>query len=104
MLWRKRLEYILYNVVLALLDCRNATLLDVNRIPTSPRSLRVYGASQTPYARVLAAREVTAKNKARPRARHARLNPFQLGREIERQKRRLRLGSFHGLEALVTNR
>jgi energy-coupling factor transporter ATP-binding protein EcfA2 len=30
--WGPRLEYILYNAVSALLDCRNATLLGVNRI------------------------------------------------------------------------
>jgi hypothetical protein len=32
--WGPRLEYILYNAVSALLDCRNATLLGVNRILT----------------------------------------------------------------------
>ena len=34
--WGPRLEYILYNAVSALLDCRNATLLGVNRILTDP--------------------------------------------------------------------
>ena len=53
------------------------------------RSLRVYGPAQTPYARVLAAREVSAQKKAQLRALHARLNPFQLGREIERQKKEI---------------
>ena len=32
--WGPRLEYILYNAISALLDCRNATLLGVNRILT----------------------------------------------------------------------
>ena len=32
--WGPRLEYILYNTVSALLDCRNATLLGVNRLLT----------------------------------------------------------------------
>src|SRR5580692_1219629 len=32
--WGPRLEYILYNAVAALLDCRNATLLGVNRMLT----------------------------------------------------------------------
>jgi hypothetical protein len=32
--WGPRLEYILYNAVSALLDCRNATLLGVNRMLT----------------------------------------------------------------------
>jgi energy-coupling factor transporter ATP-binding protein EcfA2 len=35
--WGPRLEYILYNAVSALLDCRNATLLGVNRILTDPK-------------------------------------------------------------------
>jgi energy-coupling factor transporter ATP-binding protein EcfA2 len=34
--WGPRLEYILYNSVSALLDCRNATLLGVNRLLTDP--------------------------------------------------------------------
>lgn len=50
------------------------------------RTVRVYGAAQTPYARVLAAAEVTAAKKAELRRLHGSLNPFQLGREIERQK------------------
>ena len=51
--------------------------------------LRVYGAAQTPYARVLAAAEVTAEKKAQLQTLHASLNPFQLGREIERQKKEI---------------
>jgi hypothetical protein len=35
--WGPRLEYILYNAVSALLDCRNATLLGVNRLLTDDR-------------------------------------------------------------------
>jgi len=35
--WGPRLEYILYNAVSALLDCRNATLLGVNRMLTDDR-------------------------------------------------------------------
>lgn len=34
--WGPRLEYILYNAVAALLDCRDATLLGVNRLLTDP--------------------------------------------------------------------
>lgn len=34
--WGPRLEYILYNSVAALLDCRNATLLGVNRMLVDP--------------------------------------------------------------------
>jgi energy-coupling factor transporter ATP-binding protein EcfA2 len=35
--WGPRLEYILYNAVSALLDCRNATLLGVNRMLTDEK-------------------------------------------------------------------
>jgi energy-coupling factor transporter ATP-binding protein EcfA2 len=35
--WGPRLEYILYNAVSALLDCRNATLLGVNRMLTDDK-------------------------------------------------------------------
>ena len=52
-------------------------------------SLRVYGPAQTPYARVLVAAQVTAEKKAELKALHARLNPFQLGREIQRQKQQI---------------
>ena len=51
--------------------------------------LRVYGRAQTPYARVLLAGEVSAEKKAQLKRLHAQLNPFQLGREIERQKREI---------------
>jgi hypothetical protein len=51
------------------------------------RLVRQYGPAQTPYARVLAATEVSAEAKARLQALHARLNPFQLARDIERQKK-----------------
>lgn len=50
------------------------------------RTVRKYGPPQTPYVRVLAAAEVAAEEKVRLQALHATLNPFQLGREIERQK------------------
>ena len=51
------------------------------------RTVRVYGAALTPYARVLAAGEVTPAKKAELQKLHAQLNPFALGREIERQKK-----------------
>jgi hypothetical protein len=49
--------------------------------------VRQYGPAQTPWARVLAAAEVSAETKARLQALHATLNPFQLARDIERQKK-----------------
>jgi len=53
------------------------------------RTIRVYGEALTPYARVLASAEVSAASKATLRHLHGSLNPFQLGREIERQKREI---------------
>ena len=50
------------------------------------RLVRVYGPAQTPYARVLATPAVPQPKKAELRALHGRLNPFQLAREVERQK------------------
>jgi hypothetical protein len=51
------------------------------------RMTRIYGPALTPYTRVLAAPEVSAAKKAELRTLHARLNPFALGREIEKQKK-----------------
>jgi len=51
--------------------------------------VRVYGPAQTPYARVLLAAEVSAPKKAELKLLHGSLNPFQLGREIERQKQQI---------------
>jgi hypothetical protein len=44
---------------------------------------------------VLAATEVSAEAKARLQALHARLNPFQLARDIERQKKAIEAGASH---------
>ena len=51
------------------------------------RVVRVYGPAQTPYARLLASAAVSRQQKAWLRAEHARLNPFQLERDIQRQLR-----------------
>lgn len=51
--------------------------------------LRVYGPACTPYARVLAAAEVSAATKTRLRDEHGRLNPFQLVRQIQEQKKEI---------------
>lgn len=53
------------------------------------RTIRVYGEALTPYERVLASAEVGAAKKAELRRLHESLNPFQLAREIERQKREI---------------
>lgn len=51
------------------------------------RTVRVYGPALTPYARVLAASQVTPAKKAELRQFHAQLNPLALAREVERQKK-----------------
>ena len=47
------------------------------------RTIRQYEKPQTPYARLLASEQVSARVKARLRAEHARLNPFNLKKNIE---------------------
>jgi hypothetical protein len=51
------------------------------------RTTRYYGEALTPLARVLAAPQVGEEKKAESKSQHARLNPFQLSRDIERQKK-----------------
>jgi len=53
------------------------------------RTTRIYGEAQTPLARVLAAPEVTAEKKTQLRQQHQPLNPFQLHRDIEQQKKQI---------------
>jgi hypothetical protein len=53
------------------------------------RITRVYGPAQTPYSRVLEAGEVSARKKTELKALHASLNPFQLRRDIEGQKKEI---------------
>jgi hypothetical protein len=53
------------------------------------RIVRIYGDALTPYQRVLEAKEVTDDTKAKLRQLHQQLNPFQLQRDIERQKQRI---------------
>lgn len=52
------------------------------------RPVRICGAAQTPLARALAAPEVAAQ-KIQLRQEQARLHPFQLRRDIERQKKQI---------------
>ena len=53
------------------------------------RTVRVYGAAVTPYARVLAATEVIPAKKAELAKLHEQLNPLALAREVERQKKEI---------------
>jgi len=56
--WGPRLEYILYNAVSALLDCRNATLLGVNRLLTDTRfRAKVVRQIKDPFIRAFWAEE-----------------------------------------------
>jgi energy-coupling factor transporter ATP-binding protein EcfA2 len=56
--WGPRLEYILYNSVSALLDCRNATLLGVNRLLTDPNfRTKVIRQIKDPFIRAFWAEE-----------------------------------------------
>ena len=53
------------------------------------RTTRVYGEALTPLARVLAAPQVTEEKKTQLKQEHSRLNPFQLHRDIEQQKKQI---------------
>jgi hypothetical protein len=53
------------------------------------RIVRIYSDALTPYQRVLKAKEVTDDTKAKLQQLHAQLNPFQLQRDIERQKKQI---------------
>jgi hypothetical protein len=53
------------------------------------RTVRVYGPALTPYARVVAAAEVSPEKKRELQGLHERLNPFALARQVERQKRQI---------------
>jgi hypothetical protein len=56
--WGPRLEYILYNSIAALLDCRNATLLGVNRLLTDPKfRAKVIRQIKDPFIRAFWAEE-----------------------------------------------
>lgn len=56
---------------------------------TGNRTVRLYGPALTPYERVLQAPEIGAQQKTQLKELHGRLNPFQLTREIERQKKEI---------------
>jgi hypothetical protein len=55
------------------------------------RTVRVYGRALTPYARVLAAEEVSAAKKAELRKLHEQLNPLVLARQVEQQKKMINI-------------
>jgi len=53
------------------------------------RVTRIYGFPQTPYGRVFSAPEVSDEKKAHLKRLHQQLNPSQLIRDIERQKKQI---------------
>jgi hypothetical protein len=60
-----------------------------NKRREGSRIVREYGLAQTPYARVLAASEVTRAKKKELRQLHERLNPMALCRRIEQEKKQI---------------
>jgi len=67
-----------------LLNYFHASLKLERKERTEGRLKRIYGAAQTPLARVLASPEVTPQTKRRLQQEKARLNPFALKREVDR--------------------
>jgi hypothetical protein len=57
------------------------------KVRRNGRITRVYGDAQTPLARGLAAPQVAEEKQEALKVLHTRLNPFQLHRDIERQKK-----------------
>jgi len=67
-----------------LLNYFHASLKLERKERSEGRVKRIYGAAQTPLARVLAIPEVTPQTKRRLEQEKARLNPFALKREVDR--------------------
>ena len=67
-----------------LLNYFHASLKLERKVRIQGRLKRIYGAAQTPLARVLASAQVTAQTKRRLEQEKARLNPFELKREVDR--------------------
>ena len=53
------------------------------------KTTRIYGPAQSAYSRVMGTAEVDKSTKTRLQAEHAAHNPFELRREIEKQKKRI---------------
>lgn len=63
--------------------CPSMRLVSKQRV--NARVVKKHDAPQTPYARLLAAPQISDENKAQLRERFARLNPFALKKDIERR-------------------
>jgi hypothetical protein len=55
------------------------------KVRVGSQTVRKYGPTCTPLARVLACAEVSAETKARLRAERAEMNAFAVRREVDRQ-------------------
>jgi len=72
-----------------LLNYFHASLKLERKERSEGRLQRIYGAAQTPLARVLASAEVTPQTKGRLEQEKAGLNPFALKREVARSLKRI---------------
>ena len=63
--------------------CPSMKLLSKQRV--NARVVKTYDAPQTPYARLLAAPQISEEKRAQLREQFGRLNPFALKKEIERR-------------------
>lgn len=72
-----------------LLNFFHASLKVERKERVEGRLKRVYGAAQTPLARVLASPEVTAQTKTRLQQQKARLNPFALKAQVDRSLKQI---------------
>ena len=68
-----------------LLNYFHASLKVESKERIEGRLKRIYGAAQTPLTRVLASAEVTMQTKRHLQEQKARLNPFALKRDVDRQ-------------------
>jgi hypothetical protein len=72
-----------------LLNCFLPTMKLERKERVGSRTVRHYGPTRTPLARVLACPEVSAATKARLRAEQAALNPFAVRRAVDRQMKEI---------------
>src|SRR5258707_11766662 len=72
-----------------LLNYFHASLKLERKERTEGRLKRIYGAAQTPLARVLASPEVTPQTKLRLEQEKSQLNPFALQRQVDRSLERI---------------
>ena len=72
-----------------LLNFFHASLKVERKERMGSRLKRIYGAAQTPLARVLASPEVAPQTKTRLQQQKARLNPFALKLEVERSLKKI---------------